>query len=253
MYAIAYGTLDDETIKLAALSPGDKLFAFFRGFYGLKVLKNIFTQQMSPFFKDLIRQGSELVCFDDILLMSNSKPYTMQLIEHIHDDANERNLNLALEKSFFKLLTLKYLGHEFGFKAIKPIESKMLQIIKFVLWLQKWNSWGSLDKRTLFLLKLMINFKLTGSLCFIYFTIKFDSTGLLNYKPCLNKLKHQSQNILLWHYPIQIIHSFFTVDSSLVVIGRVLVQLKNRRKVDFIQFSYVFSQFLKKTLLFIVN
>ena len=32
MYAIAYGTLDDETIKLAAFSPGDKLFAFFRGF-----------------------------------------------------------------------------------------------------------------------------------------------------------------------------------------------------------------------------
>ena len=66
---------------------------------------------MSPFFNDLIRQGSELVCFDDILLMSNSKPYTMQLIEHIHDNANERNFNLVLEESFFKLLTVKYLGH----------------------------------------------------------------------------------------------------------------------------------------------
>ena len=38
MYAYAHTPLDEETIKLTIFSSGDKLFAFIRGFYGLKGL-----------------------------------------------------------------------------------------------------------------------------------------------------------------------------------------------------------------------
>ena len=61
MYAYANTPLDEETIKLTSFSSGDKLFAFRRGFYGLKRLPNFLTKQMSSFFKILIEQGFALV------------------------------------------------------------------------------------------------------------------------------------------------------------------------------------------------
>ena len=60
MYANAHTPLDEDTIKLTSFSSGDKLFAFIRGFYGLKRLPNFFTKQMSTFFKTLIEQGLPL-------------------------------------------------------------------------------------------------------------------------------------------------------------------------------------------------
>ena len=36
MYAYAHTPLDEETIKLTGFSSGDKLYAFIRGFYGLR-------------------------------------------------------------------------------------------------------------------------------------------------------------------------------------------------------------------------
>ena len=124
MYAYAHTSLDKKTIKFTSFSSGDKLFAFIRGFYGLK-RPNFFTKQMSTFFKTLIEQGFALVYIDDILLLSNSKEHMFQLIEQLHLICTKHNLKLAPEKSFFMLLKVKFLGHEIGYNTIKPIHSKM--------------------------------------------------------------------------------------------------------------------------------
>ena len=42
MYAYAHTPLDEETINFAGFSFGDKLYAFIRGFYGLKGLPIFF-------------------------------------------------------------------------------------------------------------------------------------------------------------------------------------------------------------------
>ena len=94
VYLCTY-TLDEETIKLTSFSSGDKLFAFIRGFYGLKGLPNFFTKQMSNFFKTLIEQGFALVYVDDILLLSNSKEHMFQLIE-------QNNYILSVQKNNIK-------------------------------------------------------------------------------------------------------------------------------------------------------
>ena len=73
MYAYAHTPLDEETIKLTGFSSGDKLYAFIRGFYGLKGLPNFFTKQMSTFFRPLIDKRSALFYIDDILLLANEK------------------------------------------------------------------------------------------------------------------------------------------------------------------------------------
>ena len=75
MYAYAQTPLDEDTTKLTSFSSGDKLFAFIRGFYGLKGLPNFFTKQKSTFFKTLIEQGFALVYSDDILLLCDSKEH----------------------------------------------------------------------------------------------------------------------------------------------------------------------------------
>ena len=57
-----------KLLNLPVSPQEDKLFAFIRGFFGLKGLPNFFTKQMSTFFKTLIVQGFALVYIDDILL-----------------------------------------------------------------------------------------------------------------------------------------------------------------------------------------
>ena len=130
MYAYAHTLLDEEPIKLTSFSSGDKLFAFIRGFYGLKGLPNLFTNQMSTFFKTPIEQGFALVYIDDILLLSDSREHMFQLIEQLHVISTKNNLKLAPEKSFFMLLEVKFLGLEIGYNTIKPIFSKIAAIHK---------------------------------------------------------------------------------------------------------------------------
>ena len=108
MYAYAHTPLDEETIKLTSFSSGDKVFAFIRGFYGLKGLPNFFTKQMSTFFRTLIEQGFTLVYIDDILLLSNSKQHMFQLIEQLHLVSTKHILKLAPEKSFSCFLKSKF-------------------------------------------------------------------------------------------------------------------------------------------------
>ena len=130
MYAYAHTPLDEDTIKFTSFSSGDKLFAFIRGFYGLKGLPNFFTKQMSTFFKTLKEQGFALVYIHDIILLSDSKEHMFQLIEQLHNISTKNNLKLAPDKSFFMLLKVKFLGHEIGYNTIKPIHSKIAAIHK---------------------------------------------------------------------------------------------------------------------------
>ena len=130
MYAYAHTPLDEDTIKLTSFSSGDKLFAFIRGFHGLKGLPNFFTKQMSTFFKTLIEQGFALVYIDYILLLSDSKEHMFQLIEQLHIISTKNNLKLAPENFFFMLLKVKFLGHEIGYNTNKPIYSKIAAIHK---------------------------------------------------------------------------------------------------------------------------
>ena len=98
MYAHAHTPLDEDTFKLTSFCSGNKLFAFIRGFYGLKGLPNFFSKQMSTFFKTLIEQGFALVYIDDILFLSDFKEHMFQRIEQLHIISTKNNLKLAPEK-----------------------------------------------------------------------------------------------------------------------------------------------------------
>ena len=130
MYAYTHTHLDEETMNITSFSSGDKLFAFIRGFYGLKGLPNFFTKQMSSFFKTLIEQGFALVYIADILLPSNSKEHMFQLIEELHLMTTKHNLKLDPWKIIFMLLKVIFCGHEIGYNTIKPIHSKVEAIHK---------------------------------------------------------------------------------------------------------------------------
>ena len=84
MYAYAHTPLDEETIKLTGFSSGDKFYTFIRGFDGLKGLPNVFTKQMSTFFRSLIDKRSALVNIDDILLLADEKQEKFELIKELH-------------------------------------------------------------------------------------------------------------------------------------------------------------------------
>ena len=159
MYAYEHTPLDEETIKLTSFSSGDKLFAFVRGFYGLKGLPNFFTKQMSTFFRTLIEQSFALVYIDDILLLFCSM---FQLIEQLHIISTKNNLKLAPEKSSFMLFKVKFLGREIDYNTIKPIHSKTAAIHKIPSPTEKvalMSFIGALNFYTKFIEKLHINLK----------------------------------------------------------------------------------------------
>ena len=126
MYAYAHTLLDEDTIKLTGFASGDKLYAFIREFYGLKGLPNFFTKQMSTFFRSLIDKRSALVNLDDIQLLADEEMF--ELIKELPKIATRENLKLAPEKSFYKLLKRKFLGHEIDNKTVKPNSSKIEDI-----------------------------------------------------------------------------------------------------------------------------
>ena len=125
MYAYPHTPLDEETINLTRFSSEDELYAFIRGFYGLKRLPIFFTKQMSTFFRLLIDKRSALVYIDDILLLADEKQEMFELIKELHKTATKENLKLAPEKSFHMLLKVKFLGHGIGNNTIKPIPSNI--------------------------------------------------------------------------------------------------------------------------------
>ena len=174
MYAYAHTPLDEDTIKLTSFSSGDKLFAFIRGFYGLKGLPNFFTKQMSTFFKTLIEQGFALVYIDDILLLSDSKEHMFQLIEQLHVISTKNNLKLATQKSFFKLLKVNILGHEIGYNTMKPIHSKIAAIHKIP------SPTGKGAPMSFFTVNLLKNYILTSNRFTIFYMRILHGNGQMN-------------------------------------------------------------------------
>ena len=162
MYAYAHTPLDKETIKLTGFSSGDKLYTLIRGFYGLKGLRNVFTKQVSTFFRPLIDKRSALVYIDDILLLADEKQEMFELIKELHKIATKENLKLAPEKSFYILIKVKFLGHEIGNNTIKSNPLKMEAIKRIPSPKEKkdvMHFLGSVNFYSKFIEKLHINLK----------------------------------------------------------------------------------------------
>ena len=236
MYAYAHTPLDEETIKLTRFSSGDKLYAFIRGFYGLKGLPNFFTKQMSTFFRPLIDKRSALVYIDDILLLANEKQEMFELIKELHKIASRENLKLAPEKSFYMLLKVKFLGHEIGNSTIKPIPSKIDAIKRILSPNEKKDVMqflGSVNFYSKFIEKLHINLEPLNTL--LHDDVKFQWTLELE------KIFQNEKNAMTADTELTIpntTHPFFiTVDASLVGLGAVLFQMNEENKMKVISYN----------------
>ena len=236
MYAYAHTPLDEDTIKLTSFSSGDKLFAFIRGFYGLKGLPNFLTKQMSTFFTTLMEQGFALVYIDDILLLSDSKEHMFQLIEQLHIISTKNNLKLPPENSFFMLLKVKFLGHEIGYNTIKPIHSKIAAIHKIPSPTGKvalMSFIGARNFYTKFIEKLHINLK-------PFYDVIHENTPWKwtdEHESLFQKLKMSLTSETELTIPNTKHPFFITVDASLIGLGAVLFQLNEQNKMKVISYN----------------
>ena len=236
MYAYAHTPLDEDTIKLTSFSSGDELFAFIRGFYGLKGLPNFFTKQMSTFFRTLIEQGFALVYIDDILLLSDSEEHMFQLIEQLHIISTKNYLNLAPEKFFFMLLRVKFLGHEIGYNTIKLIHSKIAAIHKIPSPTGKvalMSFIGAFNFYTKFIEKLHINLKPFYDL--LHENTRWKWTD--EHESLFQKLKMSLTSETELTLPNTKHPFFITVDASLIGLGAVLFQLNEQNKMKVFSYS----------------
>ena len=236
MYAYAHVPLDPETSILTSFSSGDKLYAFIKGFYGLKGLPNFFTQQMYNFFRKLIDQGSALVYIDDILLLSNTKEHMIELIEQLHQICQTNNLKMAPEKSFFMLLTVKFLGHEIGNQVIRPLQSKVEAIQKLKTPENKRDVMrfvGTLNFYSKYIENLHTNLQ-------PLYTLLHDDVPF-KWTPELDKLFNTIKQSLTKNTELAIPNTeypfYITVDASLIGLGAVLFQPNTQNKMQVLSYN----------------
>ena len=191
---------------------------------------------MYSFFQKLIDQGFALVYIDDILLLANSKSHMLNLIEQLHQICQINNLKTAPEKSYYILLTVKFLGHEIGNNTIKPISSKVdaihqlktptskTELMRFI---------GSRNFYSKFINKLHISLK-------PFYTLLHDDI-LFEWTPDLDKLFNQIKLSLSKDAELAIpntTHPFYiTVDASLIGLGAVLFQPNSKNKMQIISYN----------------
>ena len=198
--------------------------------YSLRSLPNFFTKQMCSFVQKLIDQGFALVYIDDILLLAHTKTHMLDLIEQLHQICHSNNFKIAPGKSFYHLLTVKFLEHEIGHNTIKPISSKVdgihklktstfkTEIMRFI---------GSMNVYSKFINKQHISLK-------PFYTHLHDDVSS-EWTPDLDKLFNQIKLSLSKDAELAIpntTHPFYiTVDASLIGLGSALFQpISNNKK-----------------------
>ena len=191
---------------------------------------------MSTFFRSLIDKRSALVYIDDILLLADEKQEMFEPIKELHKIATKENLKLAPEKSFYKLLKVKFLGHEIGNNTIEPIPSKIGAIKKIPSPKDRkdvMQSLGSVNFHSKFIEKLHINLKPLYTL--LHDDVKFQWT------PELEKIFQDVKNSMTADTELIILntkHPFFiTVDASSVGLGAVLFQMNEENKKKIISYN----------------
>ena len=189
----------------------------------------------------MINDGSALVYIDDILLMSNSKEHMINLIKMLHEISKKENIKLAPEKSFYMLLTVKYLGHEIGYKTINPIHSKIVAIHKIptpATKIELMRFIGSMNFYSKFIEKLHVNLK-------PFYDILHDDTKFHwndELETLFRKIKHSITKDVTLTLPNTKYPFFITVGSSLIGIGCVLFQMNEHGKLDVISYiSRIFT------------
>ena len=189
---------------------------------------------MSTFFRPLIDKRSALVFIVDILLLADEKQM-FELIKELHKQEQKKH-KLAPEKSFYRLLNVKFLGHEKGNNTIKPIPLKIdvikripsprekKDVIQFL---------GSVNFYSKFIEKLHINLKPLDTL--LHDNVKFQWT------PELEKIFQDVKNAMTAETELTMPntkHPFFiTVDASLVGLGAVLFQINEENKMRGISYN----------------
>ena len=159
-----------------------------------------------------------------------------ELIKELHKIAAKENLKLAPEKSFYMLLSVKFLGHEIGNNTIKPILSKIDAIKKIPSPKEKkdvMHFLGSVKFYSKFLERLHMNLKPLYTL--IHDDVKFQRT------PELEKILQDVQNSMTAGTELTIPntkHAFFiTVDASLVGLDAVQFQMNEENKMKVISYN----------------
>ena len=114
-----------ETQKLTSFIIGGRQYTFTRGFYGLCGLPNFFSRLMTIHFDPLIKRKQAITYIDDTIIQSQTRGEMCTIINEYHTLLRKAGLKAALDKTFFFLKKLKFLGHVISPDGIQPIAKRV--------------------------------------------------------------------------------------------------------------------------------
>ena len=118
-------TLSYETQKLTSFIIGGRQYTFTRGFYGLCGLPNFFSRLMTIHFDPVIRKKLATTYIDVTIMQSQTRGEMFTMINEYHTLLRKAGLKAALDKTFFFLKEVKFLGHVNSPDGIQPIAKRV--------------------------------------------------------------------------------------------------------------------------------
>ena len=119
------GPLSPENQKLTSFIIGGKQYTLTRGFYGLGGLPNFFSRLLTIHFEPLNKKKQAITYIDDTIMQSQNKGEMISIIHEYHNLLRKAGVKAALEKTFFVLKKVKFLGHVISSEGIQPIAKRV--------------------------------------------------------------------------------------------------------------------------------
>lgn len=117
--------LDEESVDLCTFQTPFGRYQFLRLPYGINSAPEIFFRVMTEIFSDI---EGVLIFVDDFLVFGENEEIHNQRLEKVLQRARDVNLKFNMDKCNFSQSEIKYLGHIFSNKGVKPDDSKIKAI-----------------------------------------------------------------------------------------------------------------------------
>ena len=119
--------LDKPSQRLTNFVIVGQQYSFKRLFYGISIGSASF---MSSIFKALIRKNNVITYLYDVFIQDTTPDAMLRTLTQYHTILENENLKAALDKSFFFLYSVKFLGYQIQNNHIYPLKSKIDVFLK---------------------------------------------------------------------------------------------------------------------------
>lgn len=108
-------------------------YEYLRCPFGLTNAPKVFSRFIHEVFGQLLREKKLLVFFDDLFIATKDLPEHLSILSETFEIAGRFHLNFRLDKCFFALREISYLGYHVSIRGISPSQENIDAVVNYPL------------------------------------------------------------------------------------------------------------------------